>query len=229
MTIMSKWERFKAKSNWHFDTKKDPEMGKDSFWFVHRFDLDFSRDIEECAKRTQPSRLLETTHFPNHTPENPSQQYLEEKLDLDRANVDASRIAYEKVSVNDIENFKKIEEYLGLEESTMRFHNQRPGQLVMEHVDSFSGLAAIRDFSKDPSIVRRFIIFLDDWHLGQLLTFGNATVTRWKKGDCITWEWQDIPHSTANTGWNDRPILQITGFVTDKTRALLEESIARCK
>ena len=30
-----------------------------------------------------------------------------------------------------------------------------------------------------------------------------------------------MPHSTANMGWHNRPMLQITGYVTDRTREVL--------
>lgn len=65
---------------------------------------------------------------------------------------------------------------------------------------------------------------LDDWKLGQVFMLGNAVWTQWKCGDCITWEWHDIPHATCNMGWEDRPMLQITGKVTDITRQRLYQS-----
>ena len=70
--------------------------------------------------------------------------------------------------------------------------------------------------------MRRFAIMLADWELGQAWMFGNALYQGWKAGDCITWEWQDMPHATVNAGWHDRPLLQITGRVTTKTQWLLD-------
>jgi len=61
---------------------------------------------------------------------------------------------------------------------------------------------------------------LDDQHLGQVWQQGNLSV-RWKKGDCIIWPWKDIPHGTCNYGHHPRPVLNITGYVTDKTKGFL--------
>ena len=79
----------------------------------------------------------------------------------------------------------------------------------------------VTEFDKNPSMIRRFAIMLADWELGQIFQLGNANFTQWRAGDCITWEWRDIPHSTANMGWWDRPMLQITGYVTSLTEPVL--------
>jgi hypothetical protein len=65
---------------------------------------------------------------------------------------------------------------------------------------------------------------LADWQLGQVFQLGNAMWTQWRAGDCITWEWRDIPHATCNMGWWDRPMLQVTGNVTQTTLDLLAKA-----
>ena len=45
--------------------------------------------------------------------------------------------------------------------------------------------------------------------------------TEWHAGDVHTFDWQNIPHSTANAGHGPRITLQITGVETDKTRDFL--------
>ena len=69
-----------------------------------------------------------------------------------------------------------------------------------------------------------FTIMLADWQLGQVFQLGNANWTQWRAGDCITWEWQDIPHATCNMGWWDRPMLQITGCTTPATQQVLDNA-----
>ena len=69
--------------------------------------------------------------------------------------------------------------------------------------------------------IRRFAIMLSDYQLGQVFQLGTAHWTQWRAGDCITWEWQDVPHATCNMGWWDRPMLQVTGNVTQVTLDLL--------
>jgi hypothetical protein len=34
-------------------------------------------------------------------------------------------------------------------------------------------------------------------------------------------DWENVPHATANASRSMRPVLQITGLKTDKTRSLL--------
>jgi hypothetical protein len=62
---------------------------------------------------------------------------------------------------------------------------------------------------------------LDDWKLGQVFQLGTANFHQWRRGDCITWDWKNIPHATCNMGWWDRPMLQITGYVTERTNEVI--------
>ena len=76
---------------------------------------------------------------------------------------------------------------------------------------------------KNPDLMRRFVIMLDDWKHGQVFALGNSNWHQWKRGECITWEWRDIPHATCNMGWDNRPMLQVTGWTTDKTLQLVKD------
>ena len=67
------------------------------------------------------------------------------------------------------------------------------------------------------------MIFLDDQRQGQIFQLGNLLI-KWKRGDCITWPWRDVPHGTCNYGHSPRPVLNITGIVTDKTREFLNDA-----
>jgi hypothetical protein len=100
--------------------------------------------------------------------------------------------------------------------------------MLVTHIDNFAARPErdnsylVTEFDREPSIMRRFAIMLAPWQLGQVFQLGNANFTQWRAGDCITWEWRDIPHATCNMGWWDRPMLQITGYVTDKTQQRLD-------
>ena len=43
----------------------------------------------------------------------------------------------------------------------------------------------------------------------------------WWAGDVTTFDWQNLPYSTANAGHGPRITLQITGVATDQTRDFL--------
>lgn len=153
-----------------------------------------------------------------------------EEADLVRAGADPYMKIFERAVAEDRENFHKINEHLGLTDAAIKFHNQRTGQMLTEHIDNFAGRPErgnsfkVTKLDKHPEVMRRFVIMLADWQLGQVFMLGNATWTQWRAGDCITWEWRDIPHATCNMGWHDRPMLQITGYVTDVTRDMLAQA-----
>ena len=99
--------------------------------------------------------------------------------------------------------------------------------MVPWHIDNFAGhftrdnTFKVTNMDQNPSLARRFIVFLDSWKHGQVWNIGNAIFANWKKGDCITWDWFDMPHATCNMGFEDRPILQLTGITSQRTEDIL--------
>jgi hypothetical protein len=65
------------------------------------------------------------------------------------------------------------------------------------------------------------MIALTDYEPGHFFSYGNYIHAGWRAGDVTTFDWQNIPHSTANAGHAPRITLQMTGVVTDKTRDFL--------
>ena len=78
-------------------------------------------------------------------------------------------------------------------------------------------------FPEDPDRVGRYFIQLTDWQPGQFWQYGTYNWSHWKAGSVTTFDWQNVPHSTANAGFHPRVTLQITGIITDKTKAFLKE------
>lgn len=151
----------------------------------------------------------------------------EEQRDLVVAGADPEMKIYQRVKAEDEPLFRKIADHFGMEKYELKFHNQKTGQMLVWHIDNFASRTErensfkIIDADKDSGLMRRFTVMLDDWHHGQIFAIGNSHWHQWKRGECITWEWQDMPHGTCNMGWDDRPMLQITGYVTDITQELL--------
>jgi hypothetical protein len=111
-------------------------------------------------------------------------------------------------------------------------NNQLPGTLMHRHIDFVScytyehGIES--DFldteydkqrrqPKDQKDIWRCFVALDDWHPGQIVNFEPGFWTKWKKGDVLFFDWRNTPHSTANCGIHNRPLLKITGTVDDDT------------
>jgi hypothetical protein len=218
----SRWEFTKTQSNWHFDTKRPAELGKDSYTPVCIFDADFTDAIEACMPRAKTSTWatrnpkVDTLYSANA-----------EQQDLIRAGADPDVEVFARAHAEDIPLFQKINEYLGLEESTIKFHNQTTGQMLHLHVDNFAGRPErensfkVTEMDKNPDVMRRFAVMLADWQMGQAWMFGNALYHQWEAGTCITWDWRNMPHATVNAGWHPRPLLQITGKQTKLTKDIV--------
>ena len=226
----SRWDYMKSKSKWHFDSLKPAVAGADSYTHVCRFSADWSTAIEYCMPKAKSSTWSNRNNWnPKVETEGLYSASAEEK-DLLRAGADPKMEIYDRTAADDVELFNKVSDWLGMERTMIKFHNQRTGQMLVEHIDNFAARPErdnsfkVIDIDNDPKLMRRFAIMLDDWKLGQVFQLGNRNFHQWRAGDCITWEWQDIPHATANMGWWDRPMLQVTGYVTERTNYILSNA-----
>ncbi len=110
---------------------------------------------------------------------------------------------------------KKLKFDLNLDEIYCLQQIQLPGALVAHHRDFNRGLSTKLlnqgiDHLVKVSNIRKYIVYLDDWALGQVFMCGRHAYTNWKKGDVMSFPWF-MSHSTANTGVCPRPILFIAG------------------
>lgn len=210
-------------SQWHFDTKRPPlQNSNDSFIQVCQFRSDWSNEIQECESQSKPWAWAD---YENLDISN-SHQYegfiLTKQMTRDLKEVAADK-SVDRAVADHIPKFINMSKILGLKDCTIRYHNQRPGQMLHTHVDYLYGPGATR-IEKQPGQVRRFAIMLSDWELGQVFMLGNACWTQWRAGDCITWDWRDVPHSSANMGFEDRCMIQITGLATEETNLILQSA-----
>jgi hypothetical protein len=99
-----------------------------------------------------------------------------------------------------------------------RIHVQRPGEVWNLHIDKLQKWCP-----EDPGRIMRVMIQLTDWQPGQFWAYGNYHYKQWRAGDVTTFDWANVPHSTANAGHYPRVTFQITGVRTDTTDKFLEE------
>ena len=228
----SRWEFTKSRSNWHFDRSRPSELGPDSYTPICRFNADFAAAIDACLPRTKPSSWSSRNDFNKDIAAQGLYSANAEERDLIAAGADPKQEVFNRSAAEDVELFQKIADVLGMEDNMIKFHNQTTGQMLHLHIDNFAARPErensfkVTDFDKEPEVMRRFAVMLADWEMGQTWMFGNTMYWGWKAGDCITWEWQDMPHATVNAGWHNRPLLQITGRVTEKTQWLLDKAKA---
>ena len=98
-----------------------------------------------------------------------------------------------------------------------RIHVQLPGELWNLHIDKLYKWAP-----ENPDSIMRIFIQLTDWQPGQFWEYGNYHWNQWRAGDISTFDWQNIPHCTANAGYQPRVTFQLTGIKTEKTQEMLD-------
>ena len=222
----SRWEFTKAQSQWHFDPLKE---GNKDYQNVCTFEGDWYDAVTQCLGRVLDSSWSSRNQLSKDDDHRTYTADAEEQ-DLIRAGADPKMEVFQRTKAEDFEVFQNIASYFGMEEYTIKFHNQRTGQMLNWHIDNFAGRKERGntfteiEADRNPELMRRFVIMLDDWKHGQVFALGNSNWHQWKRGECITWEWRDIPHATCNMGWENRPMLQVTGWTTEQTHSILNGS-----
>lgn len=215
----SSWDKLVEKSQYHFDNDKmDPRW--DTAVVLGKIDVgSLKQDIDNIVQRSRPANW-ETRGFKGEGVMVPKPELADEEYDLERVGIDP------KVTITNLDwtlspAMQKIVDNFGLEDCMARIHVQKPGQLWHLHIDKL-----YKWFPADPSKVARYFIQLTDWQPGQFWEFGNYHHNKWKAGEVWGFDWENVPHSTANAGFHPRVTLQITGIKTETTQQYLS-SIAQ--
>jgi hypothetical protein len=208
--MKSSWELTKQRSTYHFDNFRfDPDQDKIThlgnilpFW---------QTELDTIKELAQP----ETWRTRGKGADRPAEEYDQEDYDLEQFGYGKDHV------ISDLtwevpEVFNRLLVWFGMDNSKMRVHVQRPGQVWNLHLDKLE-----KWNPADPNQVMRVMIALTDYEPGHFFSYGNHIHTGWRAGDVHTFDWQNIPHSTANAGHGPRVTLQITGVVTDNTRDFL--------
>ena len=221
-------------TTYHFDKWKEDKEGE-YFKILGKFDIDFADEIE-LARTTE----MKSKRF-NEQPYNYANNKASVVNNVYHAIEDADNYAgqpnaemFDAYRYNDddrFNKFRKVAEWFELDKTknqTWKFHDQKPNQQLMFHIDNLPGEPRKeRIESKEFKYARdktRFLVFLADWEPGQIFQFGNHIHTQWKTGEVVTWEWSTLPHATWNGSWKKRPALQITGTATAKTWNKIKKS-----
>jgi len=172
-------------------------------------------ELEQILLDAKPANW-ETRGFKGEGVMVPKPELVEEEYDLERVGIDP------KVTITDLAwklgpKLKALSNSFGLKDCMERVHVQKPGQLWHLHIDKL-----YKWCPEDPSQVMRIFIQLTDWQPGQFWEYGTHHYRGWRSGEVTTFDWQNIPHSTANAGFHPRVTLQLTGIKTEKTQAMLD-------
>jgi hypothetical protein len=207
----SSWDETKQRSRYHFDsTRIDPLY--DTVTYCGNVRPFWSQYLEEIIAQSK-SATWRTRGSPDRP--RPETEIQAEEADLERfgygANYEVTNLNWELPM-----GLQRLAKLFALDDSMARIHVQLPGQVWNLHLDKLE-----KWMPEDPAQVHRYMIQLTDWEPGHFWSYGNHTHQGWSAGDVTTFDWINVPHSTANAGHTARVTLQVTGVATDHTREFL--------
>jgi hypothetical protein len=211
--MKSSWQETKQRRCYHFDnTRLDPEQDR-------VIPLGF---IEPCWQAELDNIVAESQAATWRTRGAAGKSRPEEELAAE--DYDLEREGYGRDYVITNLNWaippvlQTIADQFALEDSMTRIHVQLPGQVWNLHLDKLE-----KWNPDDPDSVIRIQLQLTDWQPGQFWSYGNYCHTLWRAGDVTTFDWQNIPHATANASHYPRVTMQVTGVITPATESLLQQ------
>lgn len=210
--MISSWEKSKQKSKYHFDNfKNDSQV--DKVIRLGKITADYSEDVKHAVETAKPATWRTRGKVGKSRPE---AELASEDYDLERFSYGKD---YQITHLNweITPNLKKISDLFGLEDCMERIHVQMPGEVWNLHLDKLEKWAP-----DAPWTVMRVQVALTDWEQGHFWSYGNYNHQQWRAGDVTTFDWQNLPHSTANAGHNPRVTFQLTGIITEKTNEFLK-------
>ena len=211
--MKSSWETTKPRSKYHFRNDYfDPDF--DKVIKLGKFKLDMSNDIEALVDSSRPATWRTRGAVGKSRPE---EELAAEDYDLERFGYGKD---YQITHLNwDIpEVLQKVSKLFSLDDCMNRVHVQKPGEVWNLHLDKLE-----KWNPENPNSIIRIQVALTDWQPGQFWSYGNYQHSMWKVGEVTTFDWQNLPHSTANASHHPRVTFQITGVKTAQTEQFLAE------
>jgi hypothetical protein len=101
--------------------------------------------------------------------------------------------------------------WLPMRHFSWSIYRMTPGTVLPEHSDTYKKFREIYSVADD-AVIRRYVIFLENWQSGHYIEIDDGPVTKWIQGWGAFWN-GDTPHIAANIGRTDRYTLQITGVI----------------
>jgi hypothetical protein len=209
--MISSWDETKKRTRYHYDNKKiDPLY--DTVTNLGNFVPCWHQELDKIIKESNSATWRTRGQAGKNRPET---ELAAEEYDLERAGYGKD---YEITNLNwSIPPvLQRISDLFALDDAMTRIHVQVPGQVWNLHLDKLEKWAPDK-----PDSVLRVQIQLTDWEPGQFWSYGNYHHSMWSAGDVTTFNWQHVPHATANAGLEPRVTLQVTGVQTERTRDFL--------
>jgi hypothetical protein len=213
--MKSSWDYTKSQSQYHFDsTIMDPAY--DTVIRLGRITPVWEADLSDIVSKSKPATWA-SRGYKGEGVEVPPEDLVAEQYDIERVGADPGMVITH-LNWSIPTSLQSISDLFGLEDCMNRIHIQRPGEVWNLHIDKLQKWCP-----EDPSRIMRIMIQLTDWKPGQFWEYGNYHYSHWQAGDVTTFDWKNVPHSTANAGHHPRVTFQITGVRTTTTDKFLKE------
>ena len=217
--MKSSWEYTRSKSTYHFDPKT-PDFKPQVLTELGRITPTWLSDLDDIIANSRPATWA-TRGYKAEGIAGPQEDQEAEEYDLVNTGYGKDhQITHLNWKIPD--SLERISQEFGLKDCMNRIHVQMPGEVWNLHLDKLQKWAP-----DNPDSIMRIMIQLTDWQPGQFWEYGNYHYNQWRAGDVTTFDWQNIPHSTANAGHHIRITFQITGIKTEKTLATLNKLLCR--
>lgn len=208
----SSWDTTKQRSLYHFDTTQmDPKY--DTVIHIGKFAGNWTSELAEIIGTAKPATWRTRGQAGKSRPES---ELAAEEYDLEREGYGKDHVI-SHLNWNIPKIFQRMADFFAMDDAMTRIHVQQPGEVWNLHLDKLE-----KWNPSNPDSVLRAQIQLTDWQPGHFWSYGNYTHSGWRAGDITTFDWQNVPHCTANAGHSARVTLQVTGVMTEKTHAFLE-------
>jgi hypothetical protein len=207
--MKSNWEISKSKSTYHFDSRRidQPEL---VMQYLGHIEPTWLADLTDVIATARPATWA-TRGYKGEGIEAPPEELEKEEYDLTSHGMPRD-LPITHLNWRLPESLQRISDGFALADCMDRIHVQRPGEIWNLHIDK------LYKWDPDhPEQVMRIMIQLTDWQPGQFWSYGNYNYSQWRAGDVTTFDWANIPHSTANAGFDPRVTFQLTGIRTAAT------------
>jgi hypothetical protein len=207
--MKSNWDTAKQRSDYHFNPgRKDNPM--DVMQYLGHITPTWTDDITIIVRNARPATWA-TRGYKGEGIEAPPDELAAEEYDMSRVGMPTDMLITH-LNWQLPSSLQTVSDLFALDKCMARIHVQLPGELWNLHIDKLQKWAP-----EDPDSVLRIMIQLTDWAPGQFWEYGNYHYNQWRAGDVTTFDWQNMPHSTANAGYDARVTLQLTGIRTKQT------------
>jgi len=207
--MKSNWEISKQKSNYHFDSKQI-DKPENVMTYLGHIEPTWQTDLSDIIATARPATWA-TRGYKGEGIEAPPEELAKEEYDLVSHGMPRD-LPITHLTWQIPESLQRISDGFALTDCMDRIHVQRPGEVWNLHLDKL-----YKWDPEHPEQVMRIMIQLTDWRPGQFWQYGNYNYSQWRAGDVTTFDWANIPHATANAGFDPRVTLQLTGIRTAAT------------